>query len=159
MDILIPKNGLGYSRNLLPQIGQKYHEFIEYLDKHDIDYAKSKVYSRSLKATQADFDTEKVAAIMASTKKKNATIIVSNDNHILDGHHNWLAAWNKSEDISVLKVDLSIFDLIALGKRFAAENSIEYKDIENTDRPRDLLSTIKEMVNEKVKMRNKNIFE
>ena len=46
----------------------------------------------------------------------NRSILVSNDNHVLDGHHQWLAAREKGEPVKVIRLNAPIEQLVPLAK-------------------------------------------
>jgi hypothetical protein len=79
-----------------------------------------------LRATQMEFDYDKVAA-MIGTKSK-IPVLVSNDGYILDGHHRWLADYNMNKEtyIDVVEIDLPILELLRVAKEY---DGVEYKNV------------------------------
>ena len=115
MMITIPSIGLALDRDLLPQIN-KPKDFIDMLDKKEIPHKEEMVDPDTLKAIQTEFDKDKIANIMLEPYNLMG-IIISNDNYILDGHHRWVAAYNKGIKIKATRVDLPILELINIAKR------------------------------------------
>lgn len=113
--ITIPSIGLALDRDLLPQIN-KPKDFIDMLDKKEIPHKEEMVDPDTLKAIQTEFDKDKIANIMLEPYNLMG-IIISNDNYILDGHHRWVAAYNKGIKIKATRVDLPILELINIAKR------------------------------------------
>jgi hypothetical protein len=113
----IPHIGLTFSRALMPQISVD--GFLAYLKKQGIPYQKRFVQTGDLKATQMEFEDEKVLAMMYSNSKRRTPIISSADNHVLDGHHRWLADHNSGNSIcAAWVVDLPILELMRVAKEF-----------------------------------------
>lgn len=116
-NIKIPQSGLNYSRKMMPQLGPL-EAFLKNLDGHGIKHKIEIVDSHKLKASQGEFNKDIIANIMVAPKQVKSGVIISNDNYVLDGHHRWLAAYNKDEKIKVVRVDLPILELIRLVKSF-----------------------------------------
>lgn len=128
MKIEIPKIGMTFSRALMPQIdSDKLDDYLSYLKEKNIEYTKQKLPTKELKATQMEFDTDKVCEMMQSPSG-NKPIIVSSDGYILDGHHRWLADYNKNKDSSskVVVVNLPILELMRISKYF---NNVEHRPL------------------------------
>jgi hypothetical protein len=125
MNIEIPKIGMTFSRVLMPQLGPE-DEFKKNLDKADVKYKEVSVNPKDLKASQSEFDLDKVSLMMIEPRQYKSGVIISNDNYILDGHHRWIVAFNKNQKLNVVKVDLPILELMRLAKTF--ENTT-YKPI------------------------------
>lgn len=115
MSIKIPSIGLDLDRDLLPQIN-KPKDFLDMLDKKEIPYKEEVVDPDTLKSIQTEFDKDKIANIMLDPYNLMG-IIISKDNYILDGHHRWVAAYNKGIKIKATRVDLPILELISIAKR------------------------------------------
>lgn len=112
-----------FSRELLPQIVDQ-DEFLDHLKLMGIDYTKVALNADDVKATQSDgFDMDKVAKMM--NNKTLHPVLVSSDYFILDGHHRWIAAFNKKHTFSALLINAPILELI----RIAADYyNTEYAD-------------------------------
>ena len=84
-----PKAGdtLGITRDKMPQVKSKdYDDLIKHLNKNGIRVQRVKVKANMLKATQKDFNNDKVVAAISkiSTLGKAKPLIVSSDNYIID---------------------------------------------------------------------------
>ena len=115
------------SRDLMPQISNP-DDFISHLKNDGIESRLVKLHPDELKSSQMEFDNEKVHAMMAKPSKK--PIIVSNDGHIMDGHHRWLADKKMNRKTNVHHVDLPILDLITRAKTYTTiseEADIDHK--------------------------------
>lgn len=133
-NIEVPKIGMTFSRSLMPQI-DNHDEYLKYLDNKNISYVKQKLPTSELKSTQMEFNKDKVAEMMNS-RETAKPIIVSNDGYILDGHHRWLADYNKDKNAktSSIVVNLPILELMRVSKYY---NGVE---------SRPLLESIKSVV-------------
>ena len=106
----MPAIGQTLSRQLMPQLADS-KKFVDHLKKQGIDFTEKDFDTSDLKSTQMDFDNLKVFQMMNS-KEKKSPIVVSRDNHILDGHHRWIADHNMSGTTKAFMVNLPILDLI-----------------------------------------------
>jgi hypothetical protein len=113
----MPKIGMTFSRVLMPQIGDE-NTFIKNIKESGVSYKEEKVDPNTLKATQSEFDKDKIAMMMFEPLYDKNGIIISNDNYVLDGHHRWIVAYNKNLMIKVIRVDLPILELMRLAKSF-----------------------------------------
>lgn len=117
--IEIPQIGQTFSRDLMPQIGKdSINSFLKYVDDLGIERTLLTDYpTEKLKSTQAvDFDSSKIRSLMLS--KSDCPIIISNDDHVADGHHRWLANHNSPDNqkIDCHRIDLPILELIKVCK-------------------------------------------
>ncbi|MCV5372535.1 hypothetical protein OFD18_30595, partial [Escherichia coli] len=71
----------------------------------------------SLKPTQKEFSKEKVKKA-SEREGGDRSILVSKDGHVLDGHHQWMAAREKGEDVKVIRLDAPIKDLVDAAHEF-----------------------------------------
>lgn len=127
--IEIPDIGHTFSRDLMPQItGDCLKDFLKYLDKKDIDYSKEKIDPSQLKSTQSDFEDLKIVSLMYNPSEE--PIVVSNDDHVLDGHHRWLADFNSGKESNSIRVDLPALELYRTAKEYcsALNESINHKN-------------------------------
>lgn len=144
--VVIPHDGsLGLSRSQLPQLGPK-EAFLKELDKLGIKHHPETINPRKLKASQGEFNKDIIQNIMLNPGPRKSAIIVSKDGYVLDGHHRWIAAWNKKEQMPCIRVDMLILDLIALVKRFTGTQYKSLDDMPNKHRP--LMTTIKRTLRE-----------
>lgn len=125
-NIEVPKIGMTFSRSLMPQI-DNHDEYLKYLDDKKISYVKQKLPTSELKSTQMEFNKDKIAEMMNS-REAVKPIIVSNDGYILDGHHRWLADYNKDKNAKTrsIVVNLPILELMRVSKYY---NGIESKPL------------------------------
>lgn len=127
----IPAIGQTLSRDLMPQIsGKSLPDFLRFLKKQGIEFHKDSVDPSTLKSTQSEFDDSKIFKMMFD-KDSNDPIIISNDFHVLDGHHRWLADYNTDKSLtSAYVIDLPILELYRVAKEYccALNESIEHKD-------------------------------
>jgi len=112
-----PAIGLTLSRDLMPQI-HKSSDFLKYLKTNGVNHSTGTVPSKCLKSTQSEFDDAKIADLMY--KDNSDAIIVSNDNHVLDGHHRWLADHSTDGKTKAHIVDLPILELLRLAREYTA---------------------------------------
>jgi len=117
MSIEIPKIGMTFSRDLMPQINDK-NKFIKNIRESGVSFKEEKIDPKNLKSTQSEFDMEKITSMMFEPSLNKYVIIVSNDNYVLDGHHRWIVAYNKNQKIKAIRVDLPILELMRLAKTF-----------------------------------------
>ena len=116
----------GIPRKQMPQIKEEdYPEFFEYLKDNNVTIKNGKVPATSLKPVQKEFnDKGVVKALMLRANDK--PIIASADNYIIDGHHRWLAAVNIKSQVTIIRADLPVTELLKLVKNFP---KTYYKDI------------------------------
>ena len=112
-DISVPAIGQTFSRELMPQITDP-KAFIQHLRDQSISFEKRKIDPNHLKSTQLDFDASKIHSLIGSTD--NLPIITSKDNHVLDGHHRWLANYYSGKKCDCYVVDLPILELMRVAK-------------------------------------------
>lgn len=119
----VPAIGQTLSRKLMPQFPKKHvKDFLKYLDNQGIAHKQKNIDTSKLKSTQSEFDAEKINSLMQK-KEDNDAILVSNDDHVLDGHHRWLADHNRSRGRTTSNahvVDLPILDLLSLSKQYVS---------------------------------------
>ena len=106
-ELKIPAIGQTFSRNLMPQISP---DFINYLKKQGISHEIKDVDTKNLKSTQMEFDPTKIHALM-NRDNDDSHIYVSNDDHVIDGHHRWLADHNTTGKTKACVVDLPALEL------------------------------------------------
>lgn len=109
------KKTLGIPRDRMPQVKSKdYDELIAFLKKRKIRMAKKKIKANQLKATQSNFNKDKI--VQAVDKYKTLAtakpIIVSSDGYVIDGHHRWLGAVNVGGDISIMQASVKAKELL-----------------------------------------------
>lgn len=116
-----PSQTKGIKRGNMPQVKTAdYDELIAFLKKKDIRLSLKSVKANTLKATQSNFNKDKIvdAAANYSTLHKAKPIIVSSDNYIIDGHHRWLGAYNVKGDIKIYKANVDVDELLQAVRDF-----------------------------------------
>ena len=120
----IPEIGQTFSRGLMPQLSDHLEDFLKFLDAHEISHKEiMDVNPATLKSTQSNgFDYDKIMAIPPNIHK----VITSNDSHVIDGHHRWLAAHNRDNvKICAHQIDLPVLDAVARAKEFLATKNLQ----------------------------------
>ena len=108
----------GVPRAEMPQIKAEHRgAMVNFMNARGVAHQEETLPASSLKPTQAEFSREKVARA-AGFEGGNRAILVSADNHILDGHHQWMAARDKGEDVRAIRLNAPIRDLIGLAHDF-----------------------------------------
>lgn len=113
-------NSLNIPRAEMPQIKSAHRAaLIQYLKGKSINYEKKEINPVFLKPSQAEYSPEKVQMAKDFLKENNRSILVSSDDYIIDGHHQWIAAVeNNYSPIEIIKFDLPIMDALSLVKGF-----------------------------------------
>lgn len=83
--------------------------FMRDLDNAGVAAEDGTALAKHLKASQAEMEGAKVAGMMVSDRDpKTATIIVSNDDYVVDGHHTWAAAVGRDAEDGNLDNDMAM---------------------------------------------------
>ena len=101
---------LGIPRTEMPQVrGSDRPELLEFLGQNGTTSERVSVPVADIKPTQAEFDPRKVGAA-GDYGKTGREVIISSDNHIIDGHHQWMAAKNDipNGNITVIRINAPI---------------------------------------------------
>jgi len=115
LKVEVPSMTLGISRDKMPQVKSKdYDELIKHLNKNGVRVTKKSVKASTLKATQKDFNVDKIVGAISKIKTIGTAkpLIVSSDNYIIDGHHRWLAAKNVGGSIDVMQSNVKVKELL-----------------------------------------------
>lgn len=118
-DMYIPpaSQSLNIARGHMPQIkSADYDDFIKFLRAKGIRVTKKKIEPKNYKATQKNFNQDKVAGLMGKNLDKE--IFVSKDKYVVDGHHRWLAAWNDGVKLNAYVFHVLIRELIELMREY-----------------------------------------
>lgn len=103
-------------RSEMPQIkAENRGAMVNFMNARDISHEQGEVPASSLKPTQQEFSPAKVKKAM-EFEGGNRSILVSSDNYVLDGHHQWLAAREKGEPVKVIRLNAPIEQLVPLAK-------------------------------------------
>lgn len=118
-----PDSGtLNIPRSQMPQIAAEHRgALVNFLNARGVSHEMATVDPGELKPTQGEFEPKKVAAI--AEKPSGRSLLVSADGHILDGHHQWLAARERSEPVRVVRLDADIQDLLRLAHQFPSSTT------------------------------------
>lgn len=91
-EVITPEISLGIKREDMPQIqADKKETFKKYLLDNGIEYVMGSVPANALVPSQCELETDKADDIWKNNKAFEDSIIISDDNYLLDGHHRWLA--------------------------------------------------------------------
>ena len=110
--------GLTFARKEMPQIGAS-DSFVKYLKSNDIESKRVKLDPNELKSSQMEFDQTKIDGLR-NTPSSNP-IIVSRDNHVIDGHHRWLADKLEGRQSDAYMCDLPVLELIHQAKIYSKQ--------------------------------------
>lgn len=117
---------LGIPRAEMPQVKAEHRGALtQFLKARDITSEETEVRPSELKPTQAEFSPAKVQKAREFTGGDRA-ILVSSDNHVVDGHHQWMAKLTDKPDeaMRVIRLDAPIRDVLAQMKEFpSVENA------------------------------------
>lgn len=119
-----PESGtLSVPRADMPQIKAEHRgAMVNFLNARGIAHQEDTVPAASLKPTQAEFSRDKVQQAREFTGG-NRSILVSADGHVLDGHHQWMAARDAGEDVKVIRLDAPIRDLVQAAHDFPSSTT------------------------------------
>lgn len=83
-----------------------------------------------LKPTQNEINGARVSQVLGSHNKVSGVVYVSNDGHILDGHHHWAAAKVQgSKSMDVIHIDMPIRELVDYTNKFTKEWGVPHKTV------------------------------
>jgi len=112
------KDTMDIDRKKMPQIkSADLQDFFKFLKDKKISTVRKTVDSSKLKASQGQFDKEKVKKALDDLMAGNLPdkpIVVSKDGYVIDGHHRWLAYVNAGKDMDVFEVNVKAKELISL---------------------------------------------
>lgn len=111
------KESLGIPRREMPQIksGDR-AAMVNFMRSRGIETIKEEVPAKSLKPTQAEYSPEKVGMAKAY-QGGNRSILVSEDGHVVDGHHQWMAAVEDGKSINVIRIKAPITRVLMMAHR------------------------------------------
>ncbi|ADU99446.1 PLxRFG domain-containing protein [Alicycliphilus denitrificans] len=103
-----PETGtLGIPRADMPQVPSQSHGgLVKHLNAQGIAHEIMTVDAAELKPTQAEYSPAKVEA--AKTAGGDRAVIVSNDGHIIDGHHQAMAAAQEGKPVKAIVLDAPV---------------------------------------------------
>ena len=103
-------------RTIMPQIQSGNRAaMVNKLRRHGVDYQKTEMKPADLKPTQAEYSPAKVDKAREFTGPQRA-LLVSSDNHVVDGHHQYLAALQDAPNtlIPVFKIKAPIMHVLGI---------------------------------------------
>ncbi|QRY31155.1 hypothetical protein JVX96_24225 [Variovorax sp. PDNC026] len=113
----------GVPRAEMPQIKAEHRgAMTNFMNARGIAHAEETVPAASLKPTQAEFSPARVQQAKEFQGGDRA-ILVSRDGHVLDGHHQWLAARERGGDVRVIRLDAPIQDLLTAAHEFPSSTT------------------------------------
>jgi hypothetical protein len=113
----------GVPRAEMPQIKAEHRgAMTNFMNARGIAHAEETVPAASLKPTQAEFSPARVQQAKEFQGGDRA-ILVSREGHVLDGHHQWLAARERGEDVRVIRLDAPIQDLLTAAHEFPSSTT------------------------------------
>lgn len=108
----------GIAREDMPQIRAEHRGALtQFLLARGIPHEQDEIAAEDLKPTQARWSRTKVAKA-ANREGGERSILVSSDGHVLDGHHQWLAALAKEEPVRVIRFAAPLNQLLEEAKQF-----------------------------------------
>lgn len=113
---------LGIPRADMPQVKAEHRgALVNFLAGKGVTHAQAEIDPTTLKPTQAEFSPGKVKKAK-SFKGGDRSILVSSDEHIIDGHHQWLAKRDGGEKVKVIRLDSPAKDLLPLVREFPSSS-------------------------------------
>ena len=119
-----PESGTkGVPRAVMPQIKAEHRgAMVNFMNARGIAHQEETVPAASLKPTQAEFDRAKVQKAIGFPGG-DRSILVSQDGHVLDGHHQWLAARDQGKDVKTIRLDAPIEQLLETARAFPSSTT------------------------------------
>lgn len=98
---------LGVPRSEMPQVpAQSHGGLVQHLNAKGISHETTMVDAGSLKPTQAEYSPAKVQKAKSATSDRS--VIVSRDGHIIDGHHQAVAAAEEGKPVKAIVLDAPV---------------------------------------------------
>src|SRR5689334_10428953 len=104
----------------MPQIRAEHRgAMVQFLKGRGITHEQTEIAPDELKPSQAEYSPEKVERARAFDGPQRS-ILVSADDHVIDGHHQWLAAMNDApgEPYPVIRFHAPAQQLLLEAARF-----------------------------------------
>jgi 8-oxo-dGTP pyrophosphatase MutT (NUDIX family) len=153
--VLHYRGSMGVDRGDMPQLsgmvdGVYHHasevtpQFLDQLRSQGIRVTDRDIPAGDLKPTQTNGTPEKIrqmADLFKSGKAKSKPIVVSSDNRVLDGHHNWAGQHladietGKPHPMRVHQVDLPMRDLLKHAQSFADTYGLKNRKVGEFSNP------------------------
>lgn len=149
-----PESGtLNIPRSEMPQVKAEHRgAMVNFLNARGVDHTQETVPASSLKPTQQEFSEAKVKKA-SKYAGGDRSILVSSDNHVLDGHHQWLSKLNKGGDVDVIRLNAPIAQLLNDVKEFpsstvesgATTSKVQKPKSPKQYKPKTLLATLRDI--------------
>ena len=119
-----PESGtLGIPRDQMPQISAEHRgALVNFLSARGVTHETMEVPASELSPTQAEFSPQKVQGA-TEYQGGDRSILVSQDGHILDGTHQWLAKLDADEPVKVIRLGAPTQDLLRLAHQFPSSTT------------------------------------
>ncbi|WP_120967051.1 phosphoribosyltransferase [Comamonas sp. lk] len=112
---------LGIPRADMPQVPAANHGgMVKHLNAQGIAHETKTVDAAALKPTQAEYSPSKVEA--AKSAAGDRSVIVSSDGHIIDGHHQAVAAAEEGKQVKAIVLDAPVEQALAAVKASPSAN-------------------------------------
>ncbi|WP_275272283.1 LPD1 domain-containing protein [Limnobacter sp. P1] len=105
---------LGIPRAEMPQIKSEARgALVQFLKARGIDSESKSVPASELKPTQAEYSADKVKRFIESGPVDGSrSVLISSDNHVLDGHHQWMTFQAMGKEVPVIQLNAPIRELL-----------------------------------------------
>lgn len=125
-----PESGtLAIPRDEMPQIkAENRGAMVNFLNARGVQHSEGTIAATDLKPTQQEFSEAKVQKAR-DYEGGNRAILVSRDGHVLDGHHQWMAARDAGENIRAIVLDAPIRDLINTVREMPSVETAKGEDV------------------------------
>lgn len=130
------QNNLSIPRIKMPQLDKEVtQQFLNHFKEQHVEVAEETVPAASLYSTQGEILRSKVMGMVYSHQEGKfnpcvETIIVAQDQHVLDGHHRWAACKVLGQPIKVYRVNRPIQELLQTANSFAG---VEHHNLHQFD--------------------------
>lgn len=115
---------LGIPRREMPQIASGNRAaMVNFLKARGIASERETVSANSLRPTQAEYSPEKVQA-SKDYQGGNRAILISDDDHVVDGHHQWMAALDTGKPIDVIRLKAPITRVLMMAHRMPSTSVV-----------------------------------
>lgn len=121
---------LSIPRANMPQIARAHRGALaNFLTARGIGWSEEMVMPGSLKASQQEYSPAKVRKA-ASKESEPRSILVSADNYVVDGHHQWLAAMHRNPlaPVPIIRLGADIRTVLATVSEFPSSSTSEGGD-------------------------------
>lgn len=99
-------------RSMMPKV-RSFTVLQGHLAKAGVGLDARMIDPNRLKPGQMDFDFDKIRNFMNTTNPTlNLPLLISKDEHVVDGHHRWIAAANNNVPVLAHCIDMVFHDLI-----------------------------------------------